>query len=388
MSWLNAAIFLVLIAGHTELWVTLINRSHGLRLPARFLRHLRHFHDVWIPVFPFVLVWFVGLSGPALLRGGSWADLPAGWSAYLALCAAGAVGLVIHIARRWYQAVPAVQVSNHATTVDIVDRLGYKPLGPGPFRFLTYVPGNEIFRVEVAEKTYRLPRLPTSWDGLSILHLTDWHFIGTIDRAFFEEVTDLCEELRADLVVLTGDLLDNQRLVEWLPMTLGRLTAPLGCYFVLGNHDWDLNPDETRKWLEELGWRSAAGRCHVVEHEGHCLALAGTERPWMGQHPDFSIAPDDAFRLLLSHTPDNLPWARRQGVDLMLCGHNHGGQVRLPGIGPVYSPSLHGCVYSGGAYWRPPTLLYVSRGLSGRHPLRWGCKPELTKLVLKASQSS
>ncbi|HID23092.1 MAG TPA: hypothetical protein EYP14_11920, partial [Planctomycetaceae bacterium] len=108
MNWVNAAVFLVLIAGHTELWVTLINRSHGLPLRGRFLRHLRHFHDVWIPVFPFVLVWFVGLSGPAVLRGGSWADVPAGWSVYLALCAAGAIGLVVHIARGRRAAPPAL----------------------------------------------------------------------------------------------------------------------------------------------------------------------------------------------------------------------------------------------------------------------------------------
>jgi hypothetical protein len=67
----------------------------------------------------------------------------------------------------------------------------------------------------------------------------------------------------------------------------------------------------------------------------------------------------------------------------MLSGHNHGGQVRLPGFGPVYSPSAFGCHYASGVFWESPTLLYVSRGISGKHPLRWNCLPELTRLVLR-----
>jgi uncharacterized protein len=89
-------------------------------------------------------------------------------------------------------------------------------------------------------------------------------------------------------------------------------------------------------------------------------------------------------RLLLSHTPDEIEWARDAGVDLMLAGHNHGGQVVLPLIGPVYSPSRYGTRYAGGSFWREPTLLHISRGVSGRHPLRWNCRPEVIRIVLRA----
>jgi hypothetical protein len=105
----------------------------------------------------------------------------------------------------------------------------------------------------------------------------------------------------------------------------------------------------------------------------------------MGRQPDLGLVPPEAFRLLLSHTPDNITWARRHRVNLMLSGHNHGGQVRLPGFGPVYSPSQYGCHYASGVFWEQPTLLYVSRGISGKHPLRWNCLPELTRLVLRAA---
>jgi hypothetical protein len=101
----------------------------------------------------------------------------------------------------------------------------------------------------------------------------------------------------------------------------------------------------------------------------------------MGRQPQFAPA-NDGFRVLLSHTPDHFAWARRQGVDVMLAGHNHGGQIVLPVIGPVFGPSRHGVRYAGGAFWEDPTLLYVSRGLSGRRPLRFNCPPELTRLIL------
>jgi predicted MPP superfamily phosphohydrolase len=96
-------------------------------------------------------------------------------------------------------------------------------------------------------------------------------------------------------------------------------------------------------------------------------------------------APADAFRLLLSHTPDNIQWARRHKIDLMLAGHNHGGQIRLPLFGPVYSPSVYGAHYASGAFWESPTLMYVSRGISGKVPLRWNCLPELSRLTLRSA---
>jgi predicted MPP superfamily phosphohydrolase len=93
--------------------------------------------------------------------------------------------------------------------------------------------------------------------------------------------------------------------------------------------------------------------------------------------------PEDGFRLCLSHTPDHLPWARRHGIDLMLAGHVHGGQIRLPVIGSVFVPSRYGRRYDCGTFHEPPTLLHVSRGLGGEEPLRFNCRPEVTKLILR-----
>ena len=82
----------------------------------------------------------------------------------------------------------------------------------------------------------------------------------------------------------------NQQLVEWLPTTLGKLGAALGCYFILGNHDWYLDPAPIRHRLVELGWRDVAGTTATIDHRGCKLVIGGTERPWMGEHPNFNAA--------------------------------------------------------------------------------------------------
>jgi predicted MPP superfamily phosphohydrolase len=78
-----------------------------------------------------------------------------------------------------------------------------------------------------------------------------------------------------------------------------------------------------------------------------------------------------------------MPWARRHQIDLMLAGHNHGGQIRLPLIGSILVPSRFSRRYDCGTFFEPPTLLHVSRGLGGQHPLRYNCRPEVTRITLR-----
>jgi predicted MPP superfamily phosphohydrolase len=386
MNWLNLLILMLLTVGHTELMVTLINRLESLAIPRRVLRSFRLLEDLVIVAFPIVAVICVGWGGAAVLRGGRWSELPTPWLAYFLLCAAGCIGLVISTLRWWVLRPPILQLSNHSRTVDVAQTLGYQPVGRGLVRLLARLPRNEIFQLQISDKRYALPRVPAAWGELAILHLTDTHFTGKIDRPYFDEVAKLAAQTQPDLIVFTGDLLDDITLLPWLTATIGRLKAPLGCYYVLGNHDWFYGADEIRAEFDRCGWQNVAGRTIRIEHRGSVLEIGGTERPWMGRHPQFTGS-SDAFRVLLSHTPDHFSWARRQRVDLMLAGHNHGGQIVFPVIGPIFGPSRHGVRYAGGAFWAEPTLLYVSRGLSGRRPLRFNCPPELTRLILTQPES-
>ena len=120
--------------------------------------------------------------------------------------------------------------------------------------------------------------------------------------------------------------------------------------------------------LRPIGLRFAAG-----------LFTAGRS-PHASQQ--FVAWPAAAFRLCLSHTPDNINWARQRSVDLMLAGHVHGGQIRLPLIGSIFCPSRYSRRYDCGTFFEAPTVMHVSRGLAGQHPLRYGCRPEVTRLIL------
>lgn len=393
---LNGFVLLALVAGHTELWVAAINRVHAFRLSSRFLHWTRRLHDVAIPVVPLVMLWRVGLVEGGVLRGGRWSDLPIGWQIGNAACGVGFLGLLIATTRwqwrRWQPAEP----DDASERIDVARELGGRPIGPGPYQALARLPLNEAFEVEITRKTLRLPRLPEALDGLRILHLSDVHFLGTIDRPWFDFVFDRLAQIPVDLIAFTGDLFDNLACRDWLSTTLARLDAPHGKLFILGNHDWYLDPPAIRGDLTALGWTDVGGTSRTLDIRGHAVLVAGSEFPWLGPRPDVprvsgnSATPANEigvdaspFRLLLSHSPDDLPWARKHGIDLMLAGHNHGGQVILPVIGPVYSPSRYGVRYAGGTFFEGATVLHVSRGLSGRHPLRWNCCPEVTVLTLR-----
>ena len=390
MIWLHLLWFAILTIGNAEVLVTVVNRIHSWKIHEPRLRHVRHIHDLLIPLWPAWLIIVIGCARPGVFFNEIspvevWQRLPLMVQGWMAMCMSGFAGFLWAVIRYWTQRPAKQQIGFASTVVDFERELGNAPTGKGPYSSLLNVPMNECFQVEFTERTIRLDRLPREWDGLSILHLTDLHFTGAIDLRFFKAVFERAAAFDYDIAVVTGDILDSEELFNWLPETLGQLNAPLGNYFILGNHDWGLDSDRIRQAISGLGWRNVAGTLQTLEIAGKRLAIGGSERPWMGQHPSFETVPNDVFRLLLSHTPDNLSWARRQRGDLMLSGHNHGGQVVLPGIGPVYSPSVHGCRYASGIFSSDSTVLFVGRGLSGKHPLRIGAKPEVARIVLKAT---
>ena len=175
------------------------------------------------------------------------------------------------------------------------------------------------------------------------------------------------------------------------PDTLGRLKARYGVYYIFGNHDLRIDNRRLQKVLDDCGLIYLGGRWKVIEVRGRPGApgtrvlVAGNELPWFKPAADLGTCPPRSevpFRLLLSHSPDQLSWARRGDGDLLLAGHNHGGQIRLPLIGPVFAPSFGGVQYASGLFHVPPTILNVSRGLSAQLPLRMNCRPEIIHLTL------
>jgi predicted MPP superfamily phosphohydrolase len=391
--WQHFFWLIVLSVGNAEILVTIVNRVHAFPVHERYLREFRHLHDLLIPLFPSWLVVVIGFFGPGVFvepitPAETWQSLPWMVQAYFVVCVFGFAGFLFSMGRYLTYRVPQQQVQLSSEITNVEKELGYRPTGSGPFLSLTKLRGNQCFEVEWTERTFELPHIPKAWDGLTILHLTDLHFIGTMALPFFEFVCEKAQTLKPDMICFTGDLLDGNEFVEWIPQTLGKLEAPHGKYFILGNHDWYLDVPPIRATLTELGWRDVSGQTLGVDIHNHKLSIGGTEKPWIGAHPHFTDERDESFRLLLSHTPDNFAWACRNNVDLVLAGHNHGGQVVFPVIGPIYSPSLHGCRNASGVYSKDQTLMFVSRGVSGRHPLRIRCRPEVSLIRLKSQDDS
>ncbi len=385
MLLLNLLLFAAVIAGHTEVQVMLMNRVHSQRVRRNVLRHLEHLHEVLILAFPVLLVWFAGFQGPRLLTGGTWRNVSTDWWVCFGICGLGFLSQIICTIRWQRRRNPDVQKNEQSQVIDVANRMGEKPVGSGLKGMLGRLPGNQIFHAEFTQKEFHLPALPAPWDGLTILQLTDFHLFGTPGKRYYQEVMREVEKLTPDLIVFTGDMMDSMKCLDWIPEIFGTLRAPLGRFFILGNHDWILDPPAIRRTMEELGWRDLGSQAVMIQHQGLPLVISGTERPWMGQHPDLEAFPEDAFRLLLSHTPDHFQWAQSHGVDLMLSGHNHGGQIVLPIIGPMYTPSLYGVRYAGGCWYESGTLLYVSRGLAGGHPIRYNCLPEISMLTFRST---
>ena len=377
---MNFILFCGAWLGHMALLVFILNRWYALPLPRLMLSGFRALVALSILAFP-IWLWAAFGFHMTLARQSSW---PA--AIYLTICWIIGLGLVPGMTMiRLLRKRPHALVSNHTRIVNIARDLGYKPVGRGKYRHVARLPGNEVFQVDFAERTLFVPGLPKEWDGLTILHLSDLHLAGTPDREFYEKVMDECRAWNPDLVVLTGDFVDSDGHRRWIVPLLGRLRWRIAAFAVLGNHDYWHDPSLIRRRLRRLNIHVLGNTWKQMEVRGVPLVAIGHEGPWFRPGPDLSNCPPDVFRICLSHTPDNLGWARANNVRLMLSGHNHGGQVRFPLIGSIFVPSLYGRQYDGGLFEKPPTLLHVTRGLAGKQPLRFNCKPEVAKLVLRAA---
>lgn len=383
---MDAVATLIAFFGHTAICVWLFNRLHAMAWPCRWIHLLER---LILSFAAIVLGIYAGrfiASGMCVYSGEPLALVNPLWIAYPQLCiAAAAAAIPLWVVPKLLARTPSALLANHTAKIDLVQKIGARPVGTKTTALLAAIPGNEIFSLAVQTKRIQIQRLPAALAGLRIAHLSDLHMTGRFTRAFYEQIVRQSNELNPDLIALTGDICEREACLPWIVPVLSQLRARHGKFFVLGNHETRLSDvGPLRQRLAEAGFVDVSGKWHVHPIKDSEILLAGTELPWFGVAPDMSDAPTEPLRLLLSHSPDQLPWAKRNGFNLMLAGHNHGGQIRLPLIGPLITPSHYGSRYAGGLFHEPPTLLHVTRGISGVHPLRFNCPPELALLVLEA----
>ena len=302
-------------------------------------------HGLAVFLFPPVLSW---VYGHELLA--AWSDPGALLNqpvvfGYLTLCWFTAlVYLSIVTFVRSRRRSPDQVVSCRGEIEDVAKHLGEMPIGNGKYWRLARLPRNECFHVECRDLTLRFPRLPEALSGLTILHITDLHFCGSPAREYYQRVFDLCLATGPpDILAITGDVVDSAHHHKWIVPLMGRLKWRIAAFAILGNHDLYHEPVLVRRRLRRIGVRVLGNDWQQIEVRGTPLIVIGNESPWFRPAPVLPPINDQggngAFRLCLSHTPDNFRWAQRNRVDLMLAGHVHGGQVRLPGIGPLFVPS-------------------------------------------------
>jgi hypothetical protein len=386
---MQLVLLLLALLGHGYLWAAFFNYTHSTSLP-RWITSpstaAGFACTVSIPAAFFV--WFP--RGELGVIGLDEAP-PAIWLGRLYLgvsLAAGAATTLRWVRRRLLGRPP--RVLRYDRPRPCARLLPPGPLSPGEekWRFLVRLPGNEILQLEVVERAVEVPRLPEALDRLAIVHFSDLHFTGRVGKAYFDQVVRTSNALEPDLVAITGDLADDPRCIDWIPDTLGRLKSRYGTYFILGNHDLWVDTDRLRRTLIGSGLVDLGSRWREARIRGEPVILAGNELPWILPAADLEHAPPCSAdggpaRIVLAHCPDQLPWARAHDVDLLLAGHTHGGQIRVPLVGPLLSASRLGAAYCSGTFYRSPTVMHVTRGVSARLPVRFNCPPELVKLVLR-----
>jgi predicted MPP superfamily phosphohydrolase len=375
--------------GHLVLWVGAVNRLHANCWPRKLVDLATLGCGLMLPLLGWPLLAVTQRYLPLEASLGDW--VPSAGPLATAYAAGCAVLAVVAIAARLYYAFHAeltgVLQSSHSSEIPLGDHSADSLLAPGLPRLLGRLPGNQVLAPQLIKKELALPQLPPSFAGLRIAHLSDLHLSGRIARDYFDAIVDETNRLAPDLVVLTGDIVERKKCLDWVDESLARLDPQVPRLFVLGNHDRKAGPDEVRRRLTNAGFVDVAGGCtEITLPHGQCL-VAGNEAPWFAPVPQLpwggdTLSGTGVLRLALVHTPDLFGWCAGQQFHLALAGHNHGGQIRLPLLGAIVAPSLYGTRYASGVFRRGPTVMHVSQGTSCLAPLRFNCPPELALLTL------
>jgi uncharacterized protein len=270
-------------------------------------------------------------------------------------------------------------------------------LGGAAAATLAYATLVEPRWLRVARTTMHFRRLPAALEGLTIALITDLHGNRFTPRGLVRRVVERTNAERPDLIAITGDIAENEAALETTLDELSALRAPLGVYIVPGNHDYrDVGIER---------WHDAVGRRHALENltnvarlirvsgardeEQACLCVVGVDDLACGR-PRIDVLPPPHhrdFTILLAHQPDQAENVRRadDDVDLVLSGHTHGGQVRIPGFGAVVNSANRTDLYEAGVRRRPWTQVYTSRGIGTTHlPVRFMAPPEVSLLRLSS----
>lgn len=256
----------------------------------------------------------------------------------------------------------------------------------------------EPYRIRVKEFSLSFPNLPPAFDGYTILHICDFHLtkLGTLERRAME----LIGSREVDSCMITGDVTAEPRASDIFRRVCSAIRHRDPMYMVLGNSEhkpW-LDPTTLVNALSFDGLRILINSRATIERDGQRMMLAGVDDALVGLDDvgaAFEGVDPSEFIIFLTHCPSTTPAALRHGADLILAGHTHGGQIRLPGIrrfwthmrankklnDGLYMPDGLGSILNTDA---GHSVLFVNRGLGmSRIHLRLLCPPEIAFITLR-----
>jgi hypothetical protein len=255
-------------------------------------------------------------------------------------------------------------------------------------------------QIEVSQLDVPLHGLPAAFEGMRVAQLSDIHLEEYTEPFFLRRAVERINSLRPDAVFITGDFVSDGPLPRRFSLYAARqcanILSELQCterYAVLGNHDVVVGPEEIADVLTANGTRVLVNASLPLQRSGGRVWLTGVDDPVNG-NPDLDLAIPASIRnvpnepvILMCHAPDYaddlLAHPAGGAVQLMLSGHTHGGQIRLPIVGALQLPPL-GKKYVDGWFRFGELQLYVNRGLGTVGlPFRVDCPPEITLLTLR-----
>lgn len=251
--------------------------------------------------------------------------------------------------------------------------------------------------LDIVELDLNLKNLPQAFVGKRLIQISDLHCGRAVGQEYLWRCTQRINQLKPDIVVLTGDYITYDRSQSYtnkVLQILGGINSRYGVYACLGNHDYGIwtrwkntTPDVMNNFVDGLPRHNI----QLLRNQSVAVTI-DDERIWMvglgdlwakDLHPAraFNAVPADEATIVLTHNPDSIEHFENYSADAILCGHTHGGQVRLPLIGSPLLP-IKNRQYDAGMFDFQGKTLYVNRGIGRLGRFRFNCRPEITVFTL------
>lgn len=236
--------------------------------------------------------------------------------------------------------------------------------------------------VGLTKLTVTEDNLPMAFHGLRIAHVSDLH-----NSHLWKQAVKQVEKAEPDIICITGDIVDSNRTDVDTALAFAAEAVKIApCYYITGNHELVLETADYEKLisgLEALGVEVLDNEAVILERGDEQICLAGVA--WGSMAYQGALSEYDGYIMLLAHGPEHFESYAQAGYDLVLSGHVHGGQFRLPFIGGLYGPG-QGLLpeYDSGVYSSGATDMVVSRGIGNSvFPVRFNNRPEVILITLK-----